>query len=288
MARLVIAALLILSLLPIPNWFPSERSVSWYPFVVQQWLLGAAWIGAAAVTLGLLSRQWPGLWQDGSLSRALASFDPQNRRALGLIAAGATLAYLGVAAGVFERRPLLIDEVVQVFQARTYAAGRLWLPVDSDPAFRSTLNLVEHQGRWFGHFPPGWALLLTLGEWIGAPWAVGPLVGGLTVWMWGLILRRIEPSPSVRAGALLIAAFAPFTLFVAASHMNHGPALFWILAAVAGWLAFMERPRALAGVTVGLAIGMAAITRPAEAAAFGLPAALWGLWWAKSRAGRLL
>ncbi len=283
MARLVVAALLVLSLLPVPNWFPSERSVPWYPFVVQQWLVGAAWIGTAAVALGLLSRRKPGLWRDGSLARALASFDPIHPRALGLIVGGATLGYLAVAAGVFERRPLLIDEVVQVFQARTYAMGRLWLPVDPDPAFRSTLNLVEDQGRWFSHFPPGWALLLTLGELIGAPWVVGPVVGGLTVWMWGLILRRIEPSPSVRAGALLIAAFAPFTVFVAASHMNHGPALFWILAAVAGWLAFMKRPRRLTGVMVGLAIGMAAITRPAEAAAFGLPAALWGLWWAKSR-----
>ncbi len=281
-ARFGVAALLVLSLVPVPNWFPSERSVPWYGSVALQWLVGAGWVGAGALVLGALSRRRPGLWRDGSLGHALGSFDPKNSRALGMVALGAGLAYLAVATGVFDRRPLLIDEVVQVFQARTYAAGRLWLPVDADPAFRSTLNLVEYQGRWFSHFPPGWALLLALGELIGASWLVGPVVGGLTVWMWGLILRRIEPSPSVRAGALLLAAFAPFTLFVAASHMNHGPVLFWLLAAVAGWLAFMERPAAVTGLAVGVAAGMAVITRPADAAAFALPAAVWALWWARA------
>ena len=278
-ARLVIAALLVLSLLPVPNWFPSERSVPWYSAVVAQWLVGGVWVVGGAVLLGLLCRRWPRLWREGSLRQALGSFDPARPRALAIVAIGACLAYLAVAVGVFDRRPLLIDEVVQVFQARTYAGGRLWLPVDADPAFRSTLNIVEYHGRWFGHFPPGWALLLAAGELVGASWVVGPVVGGLTVGMWGLILRRIEPSASIRAGALLLFAFAPFTLFMAASHMNHGPVLFWLLAAVAGWLAFIERPRALTGVAIGLAFGMAVITRPADAAAFAAPALVWALIW---------
>ncbi len=278
-ARLVVAALLVLSLLPIPNWFPSERSAPWFGPVVSQWLVGAAWVVAGALILGLASRRWPALWRDGSLTEGIGRLDPAEPRALAVVAVAATLAYLAVAAGVFEGRPLLIDEVVQVFQARTYAGGRLWLPVDADPAFRTTLNLVEHQGRWFGHFPPGWPLLLVAGEWAGASWIVGPVVGGLTVWMWGLVLRRIESSASVRAGALLLFAFAPFTLFMAASHMNHGPVLLWLMAALAGWMAFVERPRALLGLAVGLAFGMAVITRPADAAAFALPAVVWAVIW---------
>ena len=276
-ARLGIAALLILSLLPVPNWFPSERSVPWYGAVATQWLVGGAWVIGGALVLGLGSRRWPRLWREGSLGQAVASCDPLDPRALAIVAVGAGLAYLAVAAGVFDRRPLLIDEVIQVFQARTYAAGRLWLPVDPDPAFRSTLNLVEFEGRWFGHFPPGWGLLLAAGEWAGASWVIGPVVGGLTVWMWGLVLRRIEPSASIRAGGLLLFAFAPLTLFMAASHMNHGPVLFWLLAAVAGWLAFVERPRALTGLAIGAAFGMAVITRPADAVAFAVPAAVWAL-----------
>lgn len=278
-ARLVVVALLVSSLLPIPNWFPSERSAPWFGSMVSHWLVGGAWVVAVALVLGLASRRWPGLWRDGSLAEGLARFDPMEPRALAIIAVGATLVYLAVAAGVFEGRPLLIDEVVQVFQARTYAGGRLWLPVDADPAFRTTLNLVEYQGRWFGHFPPGWPLLLVAGEWAGAAWIVGPVVGGLTVWMWGLVLRRIELSASIRAGALLLFAFAPWTLFMAASHMNHAPVLLWLMAALAGWLAFVERPRAALGLAVGLAFGMAVITRPADAAAFALPAVVWAAIW---------
>ena len=280
-ARLVIAALLVSSLLPVPNWFPSERSAPWYGALATGWLVGAAWVVGGALVLGLASRRWPRLWREGSLGQAIASFDPLHPRALAIVAVAAGLGYLAVAAGVFDRRPLLIDEVVQVFQARTYAGGRLWLPVDPDPAFRSTLNLVEFEGRWFGHFPPGWPLLLAVGEWVGASWVVGPVVGGLTVWMWGLVLRQIEPAASIRAGALLLFAFAPFTLFMAASHMNHGPVLFWLLAGVAGWLAFLERPRAVTGLAIGLAFGMAAITRPGDAAAFAVPMAAWALLWVR-------
>jgi len=286
MARLGVAALLVSSLLPVSNWFPSERSVPWYRSLATQWAIGGVWVLAGAVLLGLASQRWPALWRPGSLRQALGSFDPANRRALAVVAIGAGLAYVAVASLVFDRRPLLIDEVVQVFQARTYAGGHLWLPVDPDPAFRSTLNLVEYEGRWFSHFPPGWALLLALGELAGVTWIVGPLVGALAVGMWGLILRRIEPSASIRAGALLLFGFAPFTLSMASSHMNHGPALFWLLAAVAGWLAFRDRPRALTGLAAGAAFGMALITRPADAAAFAVPAVVWALIWA-ARAGRM-
>lgn len=40
-ARLGVAALLVSSLLPIPNWYPSERSAPWFGPVVSHWLVGA-------------------------------------------------------------------------------------------------------------------------------------------------------------------------------------------------------------------------------------------------------
>ena len=275
--RVVVCALLLASLLPVANWIVSERSVPWYPRLLEAWGLGLLWVLGGAAILAVASGRVPSLWREGSLSEALGRLDPANSRALWLVAGLALLAYLGVATAVFDRRPLLIDEVVQLWQARTYASGRLWLPVDADPAFRSALNLVEFHGRWFGHFPPGWPLLLALGELVRAPWLVGPVAGAVAVLCFGLILRRAEREPSVRAGALLLFAFAPFTLSMASSHMSHGPVLMWLLAALAAWLRWLEQPDLPLALLVGGALGMAAITRPADAAAFGFPLVIWVL-----------
>ncbi len=275
--RLAVAAILLAGLLPIANWIPSERSIPWYPIALQSWAIGFVWVLGGAAILAALSDRVPSLWREGSVGRALAAFDPARSKALAVVAGLALLAYLGIATAVFDRRPLLIDEVVQVWQARGYAAGHLWLPLDPDPAFRSTLNLVEFQGRWFGHFPPGWPLLLALGELIRAPWIIGPLTGAVSVFCFGLVLRKAEPGASVRAGALLLFAFGPFTLAIASSHMSHGPVLMWLLASLAAWLAWLERPGTGRALVVGAALGMAAITRPADAAAFGLPLAVWAI-----------
>ena len=275
--RLAVAAVLLAGLIPIANWIPSERAIPWYSNAVQSWAIGLVWVLVGAAILAALSDRVPSLWREGSVGRALAVFDPAEPRALAVVAGLALLAYLGIATAVFDRRPLLIDEVVQVWQARGYAAGHLWLPLDPDPAFRSTLNLVEFRGRWFGHFPPGWPLLLALGELIRAPWIIGPLAGAVSVFCFGLVLRKAEPEASVRAGALLLFAFGPFTLAMASSHMSHGPVLMWLLVALAGWLTWLERPAIGRALIVGAGLGMAAITRPADAAAFGLPLAVWAV-----------
>jgi hypothetical protein len=149
------------------------------------------------------------------------------------------------------------------------------------------LHLVEHQGRWFGHFPPGWPALLALGELVGTAWLVGPLAGGLAVLAWGLVLRRAEPEPAVRSGALLLFALAPFPAFMAGSVMSHTAALMWPLLALAGWLRLLERPSLATALGCGAAVGMAAITRPADALAFGIPALIWlAVWWREARANR--
>ena len=278
--RLAVVTLLGLSLLPLANWIPSERSAPWYGATVRDWAIGTAVILVVATLLALGTRTSALGTRRLALGGLLTVFDPARFRALLGVSVLATLLYLGTTAEIFGGRPLLIDEVVNLFQARTYAAGRLWLPVDPDPAFRSILHLVEHQGKWFGHFPPGWPLLLALGELIRAPWVAGPVIGGLTVFAWGLVLRSAEATPSVRAGALLLFALAPFPAFMAASQMSHTAVLLWILLALAGWLGIRREPRLSGALLTGLAFGMAAITRPAEAAAFGVPAAVWALVWA--------
>jgi hypothetical protein len=73
-------------------------------------------------------------------------------------------------------------------------------------------------------------------------------------------------------------AFAPFTVFMSGSHMNHVTVLTWLLVACTGlvrWAEPGESPHHGWALLTGLGFGVAATIRPLDAAAFAVPAAAW-------------
>jgi hypothetical protein len=185
----------------------------------------------------------------------------------------------------------LIDEIVQVYQARILAAGHLSLPAAPHQEFFSSFHVVERDGRVFGQFPMGGPAMLALGTLLGGEWLVGPLFGAATVLLFGRLMRRVEPRAGVAFAATLLFAFAPFALFMAGSHMNHVTALCWLVVALLGLArATADGARPRDGLVAGLGLGLAATIRPVDALAFALPAGLWLLFRAvrQRRVGVLL
>ena len=99
-----------------------------------------------------------------------------TRVSLGIVLLAAVL-YVVVARLVFSGRPLLIDEIIQVVQARIFASGRLWLPVPAHPEFTSSMHLID-TGKLYGQFPAGGPAMLALGTLFRAEWLVGPVCRG--------------------------------------------------------------------------------------------------------------
>jgi hypothetical protein len=196
-----------------------------------------------------------------------------------LIPIGAFVLYAVIARTVFSGRPLLIDEVVQMLQARIYVAGHLWLPVAAHREFYSILHIVDTGDKLYSQFPPGGPAMLALGELAHAPWLVGPVCGAISVAIFSRMLKMTDPDAS-RAfyiGATLLFAATPFGAFMFGSHMNHATALMWLLVATLalGIVAQSETPRAGWAFANGLGLGVAATIRPLDAFAFALPAAAW-------------
>ncbi len=131
---------------------------------------------------------------------------------------------------VFSGRPLLIDEIIQVVQARIFASGRLWLPAPAHPEFTSSMHLID-TGKVYGQFPAGGPAMLALGTLVRAEWLVGPVAGVVSAWAFARLLRLIEPRRFVRRLALALFALAPFVVFMSGSHMNHVTSLMWLLLA---------------------------------------------------------
>ena len=70
------------------------------------------------------------------------------------------------------------------------------------PPFREFFDYAHmiNDGRWYCQYPPGHSLLLVPGVWLGVPWLVNPILGGLSVY--GVFLLGAGSlRPRARAGS---------------------------------------------------------------------------------------
>lgn len=288
--RILAALLLAASLLPIANWIPGGEVDAGYAGRLADWGLG----GALCAGLGLLA--WFVTRHRASVlpGRVPAAGTPapmplaRERAIAGAIAAIAFCVYALIAMFVFSGRPLLIDEIVHVIQARDLASGHLTHVFPGPSPFFTIMHEVEVGGRAFGQYPVGGPAMLVIGVLVGAEWVVGPLAGAMSVWLFWVLLRSAEPGAHARSRLAITGLFTltPFGAFMFGSHMNHATALAWLLlAAVALVRSVEDAPSAPQwGLVTGLALGVAATIRPLDAGAYALPAAAWLAW--RARRGR--
>ena len=264
--------------LPLVNWLPGGQAAPWYSIVVTEWISGSAIVIGTAVVLAILSRRVGGLWRGFDWDST-----PWPNRRDGVfavcLAGGVFALYAIVASTVFSRVPISVDELVQLVQAKTFAAGRLWKPASETPEFYSVLNMVDANGRYYGQFPPGGPAMLALGVLLHAPWLVGPACGTIAVAAFWWYLRIVETRRGVAIGAVVLFALSPFAVFMSGSHMNHVPTLMWLMIAIAAMARVMtsDVPVPWFALLSGAALGCAATIRPVDALAYALPAGVWYL-----------
>jgi len=283
-ARLAALVLLLFGFFPVANWIPGGRDWPRYHGDLEGWIAGTTIVVGAGILYLIASRRYPSLWRSDALSSLIRGWAQHPRMASVALSISALILYAIVARVVFDGRPLLVDEVAQVFQARQFAQGRIAGVLDSAPELFSALHLIERNGQVFSQFPPGGPAVLSLGILIGAQWLAVPLCGALAVWFFSAFARGVEADrPGVSLLASLLFAFSPYMMFMSGSQMNHVPTLLGVCAA----LAACERATAIAASDLrrttyaflgGLGLGFAATVRPVDAAAFALPIAVWLIW----------
>ncbi|HEY3444091.1 MAG TPA: hypothetical protein VGK29_25295 [Paludibaculum sp.] len=206
-----------------------------------------------------------------SIATALkqAVMDPRPRLPL----AAATLTCIAAALlnqTVYQAQPHLQDEVAHLHAARSFAAGRILMPPPPVPQAFDYYLLDLRPDHTSLAPPPGYPLLLVPAVWLGAPWLVNALLGGLNVGLLYLLLRKLYEPPVPLLGALLLAA-SPWHLFLAMSFMNHTPVLTAILLASLGVL----HGSVAAAAGAGAALGWLSFNRPLDAAAFAGLCLIW-------------
>jgi hypothetical protein len=187
---------------------------------------------------------------------------------IALAALGASLLFTAWIARVqYSGEPHIFDAAAYLFAAKIYAQGHLWaaIPPASD-RFPGPF-MVQFDGRWFAQYPPGTALTLVPGLWLGVPWLVEPVLGTLALLGIGLIAARLFDR-RVATLAVLLGALSPFYSYLAASYMSHAIALFYLVWGTYALLRFVQRSSDWNMPLAAALFGMGVLTRDMVALLF--------------------
>jgi hypothetical protein len=219
------------------------------------------------VTLAIvarISRRWTA--QPASLAALLES--PWAPALAGLV----TVAIVRLVWRSLGEPGVVHDERAYLLQAEIFARGHWTVPTPPIPAFFEQMHVFVEPAV-FAKYPPGHALMLVPGIWLGLPGlmpaVLAGVAGGLTFWL----ARRLA---NVWTALLtwMLWTTAPLTLVWATTYFSEGTsAVMWLIAAWATvrWLDTDDR-RYLFGVSAALAWGFE--TRPLTAIALGAPLAI--------------
>ena len=183
-----------------------------------------------------------------------------------------TVLLIGWLWGSLNPLPWVYDEAAYLLQAQIFAAGEWAAPGRPLPEFFEQIHVFVTP-RLVPRYPPGHALLMVPGIWLGATALMPLLFSGLTGALVFGLARRLA-NPWVGLLTWLIWITAPEELYLRPSFMSQtSSTLVWLLAwtALARWQATGQR-RML--VTVAMLGALAGLIRPVTAIAFLIPVGL--------------
>ncbi|MFC1591564.1 ArnT family glycosyltransferase [Thermodesulfobacteriota bacterium] len=186
-------------------------------------------------------------------------------------------AALAVAFVVFEAIPHVQDGIVQLFQARIFASGSLYLPTPELWEFFDVQYIINDGEKVFGKYQYGQSLFLTLGVLAGAPWLVNPILGGLSLITIYYIAHELFDETTARL-TLLLGIASPFGIFMCGSYLSHAASLFLISLCVLCLLKTCSSQNRLYPVLAGLFFGLAFNTKAFSTLTITLPCFLYILY----------
>lgn len=271
----------VLGILPLANWLTGGAAVPWYGLAAREWLVRGLVVLALAVLLAVLAG--PRFEADWARLRAMLLRPSPTAFAIA-ISLIAFLASLALAHWSFAGLPFTSDEMAQQWHARILASGHLAAVAETPPEFFNTAPVFDRDGLWYSQYPIGGPAFIALGVLAGAPWIVNPLLLAVGTWMLYRFLADAFDDVTARVVSLLWIA-SPMVLLMAASQMNHLPALAFTLVALR-FLARWDRGTnarplttlAAPAAAIGGAIGLVALVRPLDAAVVALAVGAFQLW----------
>lgn len=162
---------------------------------------------------------------------------------------------------ILQASPHHIDECAYIFQAKIFAAGMLTAPPPPLPEFFNLDNVIMTDDKWYSQYPPGFPLVLSIGQLLNVPWVINPLLSGLNLVLIYKIAKSIT-SAAVAKTAVGLAATSPLLLLLGSSYMSHILCTTSILAMCFFALEAGEKKRIYLSAMAGLCGAVGILVRP--------------------------
>lgn len=160
------------------------------------------------------------------------------------------------------------DSAAQLFQARIFSSGNLYLPMPEEAEFFQFPFVFPKGTKWFTLYNPGHPFMLMLGLWAGVPWLVNPLLGAGSLFLLLKIGRGIFDEKTARLGALMF-MLSPIYLFMSAGYMNNATSLFFTLLFIYFFIRTLESDKLSIPFASGFFLGAVANVRSLTALIIG-------------------
>jgi len=131
---------------PVANWIPGGRDWPRYGADLEGWIAGSAIALGVGIVYMIAARRVPALWRDDACASLVRVWVRHSRATTLVLVLMSLVLYVFTAHHVFSGRPLLVDEVAMLFQARVFAHGQIAGVLDPAPELFSALHLVERNG----------------------------------------------------------------------------------------------------------------------------------------------
>ena len=201
---------------------------------------------------------------------------PQTDRFSIVTALSVLIACLTLHFVAYNHHPHIPDEVAYLFQARTFATGRVAVPNPPVPEAFGLYLFDSGAKGWFSPVPPGWPAALVPGVLISAPWLVNPVLTALNVMLLYLVLQPLYGRSVSRLATLLFAG-SPWNLFLGMSYMPHAFTMCCALAASFSVMNARRTGHARWGWIGGIALGIIASVRQLDAMIMAAALGLWAI-----------
>jgi hypothetical protein len=173
--------------------------------------------------------------------------------------------------------PKYHDNQSYAIQAQIIASGRLWLPAHAHPEFFDTFHVITEPVYASMYFP-GAAMLFAVGVLLHLPfWITGVTIAAGCVAMVYRVIAEVVDNFAGLLAALWLVSLMWFR-HLSAMLMSHTVLLLLGLLMFWAFLRWRKEHRLRWALAVGAFAGWAAITRPADALCYALPAGIVMLW----------